>query len=168
MVLQGKAVTASHVNASLITLAFLGIVAGMRLVTAPLVRVAVPPAVSPVPTASPPEFSGQPVLLGASLVDRDPFRVERRPASVLYDPARVAQPTAPRPPTPLLMLVGMVWDGGRSPSALVDGLPGVDGPRPMRRGETLAGLTLKTMNPDRVVITGFDTTWTLTVREPWR
>ena len=58
--------------------------------------------------------------------------------------------------------------GVELPQGLVEGLPGADGPRPVRPGETIAGLRVKAIKPDRVVITGLDTTWTLTVREPWR
>ena len=43
----------------------------------------------------------------------------------------------PPAPKPVLTLVGVVWDKGRDPSALIDGLPGVDGPRPVRRGDVL-------------------------------
>jgi len=101
-------------------------------------------------------------------VERDPFRVTRRPATVLYDPLRLAQPALPPTPKPALALVGIVWDTGRDPTALVEGLPGADGPRAVRQGETIAGLRVRTITRDRLVITGLDTTWTLTVREPWR
>ena len=101
-------------------------------------------------------------------MERDPFRVTRRPAAVLYDPVRISQPAIPAPQKPALALVGIVWDSGKDPTALVEGIPGADGPRPVRRGETIAGLRVKAIKQDRVLITGLDTTWTLTVREPWR
>jgi hypothetical protein len=102
------------------------------------------------------------------LVARDPFRVTRRPSNIVYDPVSPAQPATPPPPKPVLALVGIVWDSGRDPTALIEGLPGVEGPRPVRHGETIAGLRVRAIKPDRVLITGLDTTWTLTVREPWR
>jgi len=160
--------TAAYLNASLIALGSVGVAFGVRLVASPLVRVSVPPpgeAAAPSTTFHP---RAQPESLVAAFVGRDPFRVTRRPAAVLYDPVRLVQPALPTTPKPALVLVGIVWDNGRDPTALVEGLPRADGPRPVRNGETIGGLRVKTIKPDRVVITGLDTTWTLTVREPWR
>ena len=160
--------SARHVNAMLAMVASAGLVLGVRVVASPLVRVQVPdraraaePAASPVPAAHADS-------LGGVLMRRDPFRVTRRPSAVVYDPVRLAQPATPAAPKPALVLVGIVWDRGQDPTALVEGLPGVDGPRPVRQGEAIAGLRVNAIKPDRVVITGLDTTWTLTVREPWR
>ncbi len=155
-------------NASLVAAGSVGLALGVRLVAAPLVRVTVPPRVGTSSTAAAAPPAGLPDSLVTALVARDPFRVTRRPSDVGYDPVRLAQPVTPPPPKPMLALVGIVWDSGRDPSALVEGLPGVDGPRPVRQGETVAGLRVKTITLNRVVITGLDTTWTLTVREPWR
>jgi hypothetical protein len=155
-----------HVNASLIAMGSFGIALGVRLVAWPIARVEVPPRVSTVPSTSAAEPT-QPESLGASLTDKDPFRVSRRPATVIYDPARFAQPGATRPPTtPALALLGIVWD--RKPTALVEGIPGVDGARPVEQGDTVGGLRVRKILRDRVVIAGFDTSWTLSVREPWR
>jgi hypothetical protein len=152
----------------LIVVGTAGLALGVRLAAAPLVRVIVPPRAELTSLAA----VRQPLVasesLVSALVQRDPFRVTRRPAVVLYDPVRLAQPVTPPPPKPALTLVGIVWDTGRDPTALLEGLPGVDGPRPVRQGENVGGLRVKTIKPDRVVITGLDTTWTLTVREPWR
>jgi hypothetical protein len=160
--------SAGHLNAALVTVGSVGFALGIRLVASPLVRVSLPPPAetAPASTTFPPQ--AQPESLVAALVGRDPFRVARRPAAVLYDAVRLAQPALPPTPKPLLVLVGIVWDNGRDPTALVEGLPGTDGPRPVRDGETVRGLRVRTIKPDRVVITGLDTTWTLTVREPWR
>jgi len=161
-------VRAATINASLIVAGSAGLALGVRLLAAPLVRVTLPLRVAtPIQIAAAP-VEAHPDSLAAALVARDPFRVTRRPSNVVYDPVRLAQPATPAPPKPVLALVGIVWDNGRDPTALVEGLPGVDGPRPVRHGETIAGLRVKTIKPDRVVITGPDTTWTLTVREPWR
>ncbi len=160
--------SATRVSALLIGVASVGLVLGVRLVAAPLVRVDIPQrAASPAQIAAPP-VGTHPDSFAGALVARDPFRVTRRPSNVVYDPVRLAQPATPPAPKPALVLVGIVWDSGRDPTALVEGLPGADGPRPVRRDETIAGLRVKTIKPDRVVITGLDTTWTLTVREPWR
>lgn len=156
------------INASLIVVGSAGLALGVRLAAAPLVRLAIPERVGNREQIVHPSADPHPDSLAAVLVAHDPFRVTRRPSNVVYDPVRLAQPATPPPPKPVLGLVGIVWDQGRDPTALVEGLPGVDGPRPVRHGETIAGLRVKTIKPDRVVITGLDTTWTLTVREPWR
>ncbi len=160
--------TTAHLNASLIVIGSAGLALGVRFVASPLVRVPVPPPVrgaSTVATVPPP---ARPDSLVGALVERDPFRVTRRPAAVLYDPVRSSQPPIPASARPALALVGIVWDSGKDPTALVEGIPGADGPRPVRQGETIAGLRVKTIKQDRVLITGLDTTWTLMVREPWR
>ena len=159
---------AHWINAACLATATLGLTLGMRLAGWPLVRVVVLPRADAAAAVFSPPPLVQPDSLAAVLVARDPFRVTRRPSHVVYDPVQLAQPATPPPPKPVLALVGIVWDNGRDPTALVEGLPGVDGPRPVRKGETIAGLRVKAIKPDRVVITGPDTTWTLTVREPWR
>ncbi len=156
------------INASLIAAGSAGLALAVRLAAAPLVRVTLPLRVATVAQLVAPPVEAHPDSLAAVLVARDPFRVTRRPSNVVYDPVRLAQPATPPAPKPALVLVGIVWDSGRDPTALVEGLPGVEGPRPVRNGETIAGLRVKTIKPDRVVIAGLDTTWTLTVREPWR
>jgi len=153
---------------SLITTGSVGLALAVRLAAMPLVRVAVPPRAGNASTIGASVPVVHPDSLVAALVARDPFRVARRPSDVVYDPVRLPQPAAPPVPKPALALVGIVWDNGRDPTALVEGLPGVDGPRPVRQGETIAGLRVRTIKLDRVLITGLDTTWTLTVREPWR
>ena len=155
-------------NAALVVTALGGLALGVRLAGWPLVRVVVPSPASAAAVVSPAVSPLEPDSLVRLIVARDPFRVRRRPSDVLYDPVRLAQPATPPAPTPGLALVGIVWDSGRDPTALVEGLPGVEGPRPVRSGETIAGLRVQAIKPDRVVITGLDTTWTLTVREPWK
>jgi hypothetical protein len=115
-----------------------------------------------------PASVAHPDSLAALLVARDPFRLARRPAPVTYDPVRLAQPAVAPPQKPVLLLAGIVWDGGRDPAALIDGFPGVNGPLAVRQGESIGGLRVKRIAADRVVITGLDTTWTLMVREPWK
>ena len=159
--------SAGHVNAILIATGSVGIALGVRLVASPLVRVSVPP---PVGSASAPilKLEAQPESVVAVFVGHDPFRVTRRPSNAVYDPIRLAQPATPAAPKPVLALVGIVWDSGKDPTALVEGIPGADGQRPVRQGETIAGLRVRSIKLDRVLITGLDTTWALTVREPWR
>jgi hypothetical protein len=79
---------------------------------------------------------------------------------------RLAEQLAPAPPKPVLSLVGLV--SGIEPAAVVEGLPGVEGSRVVRVGDVFAGLRIKQIDSDRVVIVGMDTTWVLRVREPWK
>ncbi len=104
--------------------------------------------------------------LGGIVVTQDVFRSDRRPADAVYDPARGASPPATAPIKPALILTGIVW--GPLREAVIEGLPGTDGPRVVRASDVVAGLTVKRIEAGQVVITGMDTTWTLKVREPWR
>ena len=103
--------------------------------------------------------------LGARVVARDLFRADRMPAPAPYDPDRAGAPSPVSPPKPALTLSGIVW--GAVPEAIVEGIPGKEAPQVMRQGETAAGLTLRRIEATQVVIVGLDTTWTLTVRQPW-
>jgi hypothetical protein len=158
----------SQVSGSLLALASAGLALGVRLTAGPLVRVVLPPNVAARASTSerismPPSES-----LAATLVARDPFRLARRPAPLAYDPLRLLQQPAPPSPKPVLVLVGIVWDGGRDPTALIEGFPGTEGPRSVRPGDATAGLRVTRIAANCVVVVGLDTTWTLTVREPWR
>ena len=154
-----------HLLLAGVTLA--GLALSTRLAARPFVRVELPqwesgerdvPAGAPVPTS---ESSS------VAMVARDPFRITKRAAPMAYDPLRVGQPPAPAA-RPTLVLDGIVWDGGASPTALLEGLPGVDGPRVVRKGDIVGDLRVKDIRWDRVVIGGPDTLWTLTVKEPWK
>lgn len=150
------------------------LIAGLLGVTA-LVRIAATPiARIELPHLSASDGSTQMVASGgriaaesvAMVVSRDPFRIGRRPLLPPYDPQRLAQQLAPPAPRPTLMLVGVV--NGSEPSAVIEGLPGVEGSRVVRVGDVVAGLQVKKITSGRVVIVGMDTTWVLEVREPWR
>ncbi len=116
----------------------------------------------------PPPQSAYPVeSLSQVVVVRDPFRITRRPADVAYDPLRAASPaTSDAGPKPTLVLSGIVW--GAVPEAVLEGLPGYEGSRLVRVRDLVAGLLVKQIQRDRVVIAGMDTVWTLRVREPWK
>lgn len=109
---------------------------------------------------------GRGAELGAAIVSRNPFRVGRRPVLPAYDPMRLAEQLAPPPQRPMLVLVGIL--NGRPPSAVIEGMPTVEGSRVVRVGDLIGGLTIKAINSGRVVISGMDTTWVLEVREPWK
>lgn len=104
--------------------------------------------------------------LGRAVVGRDVFRTDRRGAPVPYDPTRGAAPLPDGPPKPQLTLTGIVWGG--EPDAVIEGLPTANGPRVVRTGDVVGGVTIKRIEALRVVATGFDTTWTLTVRQTWK
>jgi hypothetical protein len=61
--------------------------------------------------------------------------------------------------------MGIVW--GREPAAVIEGLPGVEGPRVVRRGDNVGALRVRDIVQDRVIVVGLDTTWTLKLRVPW-
>jgi hypothetical protein len=98
-----------------------------------------------------------------------PFRLRRVLTSVRYDPVKAAAPAAPavpRTPRPVLVLSGILWSG--TPVAAIEGIPGADGSRLLSKGDTIAGLRIRRISRTDVVVTGFDTTWVLTIREVWR
>jgi len=125
-----------------------------------------------IPTRTPvhrPVRQSAPAMDLTPLVRSVPFRANRRPASARYrQPAvpseqAVAAPAAPQ--KPFLSLTGLVLD--QEPVAVVEGIPGAEGPVVLRVGETAHRIVLRSINGDHVVLSGFDTTWTLTVRDPW-
>ena len=125
----------------------------------------------PVPAAHQPPHSPNSVRYAADslvavAVRRDLFRPQRRPSSVAYDPARLVVAEVPRAPKPALAVVGIV--GGTGGSAVIEGFPGVDGWRVVYRGDVVAGLRIRTIGRDSVVIIGMDTVWVLRIREPWK
>ena len=94
-----------------------------------------------------------------------PFRMRRSVSTVSYDPRRVGEPPAlpaDAVPKPSLVLAGIVW--GARPSAVIGGIPGAARARVVERGDTMAGLKVRRVERERVVITGYDTTWNLRVR----
>lgn len=114
-----------------------------------------------------PESAAPPLLnadsLARAIAARDPFRASRSPATVRFNPDAAAQ-GAPPPVVqrPILSLAGILM--GAEPAALVDGLPGTEGTRVLRAGEHVGDFVVRQIAPDRVVIAGRDTTWTLRVR----
>jgi len=120
-------------------------------------RSSVPSARAPYPSES----------LAAVVVAGDVFRTSRHPGDVPYDPLRLAQlAVTPAQPKPTLLLTGIVW--GTQPQAVVEGWPGVEGPRVVRAGDVVSGLKVRRIDGTRVTVVGMDTTWVLQVREPWK
>lgn len=101
--------------------------------------------------------------LAAHLAATDPFRLDRRPAPVKYDPqAGAAAPGGYAPPRPELRLVGLVQ--GPTPLAAIAGLPGVEGDRLLGVGQQAAGFRVVAIESGRVRVAGQDTVWVLTLR----
>lgn len=100
-------------------------------------------------------------------METNPFRFTRAPASVAFGEA---SPTSPAPtearPRPALALLGTI--GGPPWQAVVAGLPGRSGTVVVRPGQQVDSFLVRAVNRERVVIAGPDTTWILTVRQPWK
>lgn len=71
-------------------------------------------------------------------------------------------PQAAAPAKPRLVLVGII--GGPPWTAIVDGLPGHDGGYVVSAGESIEGLTVRSVRRDGATVSGMDTIWTLRVR----
>jgi len=106
----------------------------------------------------------------ASVLGHDPFRRSRTAPGQSYDAAALNRAqqlaAAPPPPKPTLLLTGVVW--GTRPSALIEGIPGQEGARLLRPGDTAGGIRLRSLTQTRAVLVGFDTVWSLVIREPWK
>jgi hypothetical protein len=144
----------------------LGVVALAAATFAPVVESAQPDLLRrpPPPSAALRTYPAD--SLARLTVSRDVFRSTRRPSSIAYDPQRAVAPVENNQvPKPVLALVGIVV--GSEPTAVIEGIPGVEGSRVVRAGDVVSGLRVARIAADRVVIVGMDTTWTLKVREPW-
>jgi hypothetical protein len=106
----------------------------------------------------------QPDSLARSISARNPFRIHRTASQVRFstDVSSGATPLPAPPPRPALSLAGIVV--GDEPVALVNGLPGIEGTRALRLGESAGGYKLREISAERAVLAGSDTTYTLTVR----
>jgi hypothetical protein len=151
----------------LLVVGLIGVTTSVRIAAGPIVRVQLPRAAATDSSARPAGSAGRIAAESVSaIVARDPFRIGRRPTLPAYDPQRLAEQLAPPPPKPTLILVGVV--NSSEPSAVIEGLPGVEGSRVVRVGDVIAGLQIKKITDRRVFVAGMDTTWVLEVREPWK
>jgi hypothetical protein len=102
-----------------------------------------------------------------SVVAQNPFRLSRSPAEVPYTPqAEGAAPPPPQVARPSPIVSGII--GGPPWEAVVDGLPGRQGPTLVRVGDKFDRLTVRRITRDTVYIAGRDTAWALAVRRPWQ
>lgn len=141
----------------------LGLVAAIGAWVAPALPA---PTLAAVPDAAPlvltPNAS-QPLDQVASVVaSGDLFRRSRRPSS--RTSVALAPPTEPTAPKPVLRLVGLVV--GANPTAVIEGFPGAQGPRVVRPGDVIGGLTVHAIAATGVQVIGRDTAWVLTVKRP--
>lgn len=95
----------------------------------------------------------------------DPFRLERRPATVRFGATSGSAPplTSTRPQ---LVLKGII--GGPPWEALLEGLPERQGIVIARRGDRFATLRVRAVSATGAIVDGADTTWHLTIRKAWQ
>lgn len=157
-------VTRGTLSAAAVGAVLVALLAFRRNGEVPVTRMA---AARPVSIDDPVAPAARQSALEAS-VAHDAFRRNRLAPARSYDGVQLEAARSAPPPVPIarpvLILSGILW--GAEPEALVDGIPGIDGSRLMHRGDSVAGLRLRTLTRDHVVLTGMDTTWTLFIRKP--
>lgn len=108
--------------------------------------------------------------LAGGIIASDPFRLDREPNPLRYDPdnphAVQSGAAAPPPQRPALLLRAIV--GGPPWEALLEGIPGRSGPALVRPGDTLGDLVIRSVFRDTVVVAGLDTTWRLGIGRGWQ
>ncbi|NIM50774.1 MAG: hypothetical protein GTN78_24065 [Gemmatimonadales bacterium] len=148
-------------------LLMLGGVAAVRAVTGPVLPdargVTTTAESNPVPDHSVQENADS---LTAVIIDRNLFRLGRRPAVATSSAAEKPVPQGPVPAPRRFHLLGIV--AGRVPSAVVEGLPGATGARVVREGERFGDYLVKRIREGRVDIVGIDTLWVLRLKEQGR
>lgn len=153
----------------LLVAATLAIAAGITGLTVPLAPVALALPASPRRFALGPAISREKLDSLVRLVERRaPFRARRRPAAVRFDPRPAVQQSDAQQssPKPVLTLSGVVW--GTDAAAVVQGFPGVEGSKVVRRGDVFGGIRVTRIERDRVSLAGLDTAWSLRLKEPWK
>jgi hypothetical protein len=130
-----------------------------------------PPGPGAVVEAGPPEPPSGPTLdsTASAVAMQAPFRRSRRQARAAYDPSVSDAPVAVAEPAvakPALVLAGFAL--GDRPIAVLEGVPGFDGPLVLAEGESAAGVRIRRVRQGGVVVVGYDTLWTLVLKEPWR
>jgi hypothetical protein len=100
----------------------------------------------------------------ADVVERDPFRLSRRPSAVRFSMSNEPVEHLPRPQRPQVVVSGVV--GGPPWIAVLTGLPSRDGPVVVRPGDVFGSLVIKSIARELVVVSAPDTVWRLAVRRP--
>ena len=97
-----------------------------------------------------------------SVVRRNPFRIARRPSDVPFGrPDVVATMASQGTDQATPSLAGVVW--ASTPTAVIAGLPGVDGHRAMRLGDIVSGIRLARIRSTDILLVGRDRAWRLPV-----
>ncbi len=94
-----------------------------------------------------------------------PFRIAHQAPVVRFGSLPAPSAVLPSISRPHPVLTGLLW--GRSPLVLLEGIPGHEGAVVLSRGDTAGGIRVGRIARDQVTLTGMDTSWTLTVRQPW-
>lgn len=108
------------------------------------------------------ETRADPDSLSRAITRRNPFRMDRGPAAVAFDVSRTEGSTPAPSSRPTLAVSGVIL--GIRMAAIVEGLPGTQGPRLLSVGERFGEFVLRSASTERVVVATRDTTWTLPVR----
>jgi hypothetical protein len=127
------------------------------------------PGVLPAVAAAPPRPSTDSMESAVeTIADHNLFRPERASAE---EPAQGPAPVQmgmpmPAPSTkPRLVLRGVI--GGPALEAIIEGIPGHDGAVVLRAGQSVGGITLRSVRKDTAYARGFDTTWALPLARSW-
>jgi len=119
-------------------------------------------------------FAPGPLSYSASTITRaDPFRLDRHPSPVAFSArpdavggmAMMPPPPPAVPPRPQLSVSGIV---GPPWAALLEGVPGRDGPVMVRTGDQVDALRIRRVDRDGVTVVGMDTTWRLPLKRTWQ
>ena len=94
-----------------------------------------------------------------SVVARNLFRLDRRPAPERYSVESQSSEAEPPPLRPGFRLRGLAV--GPVASAVIEGFPGKEGGQVVRAGEEVAGFRIQAIRRDLVIILGADTVWVL-------
>lgn len=130
------------------------------------IRFASSPSVR-LPGSSPPPEHSAPTAIDQrwnadSMLQRNPFRIGRRPSEARFGrPDLVTTDASQSADQVTLSVMGVVW--ASTPTAVIAGLPGVDGQRAMRLGDLVSGIRLAGIRSTDVLLVGRDRTWRLPV-----
>jgi hypothetical protein len=91
----------------------------------------------------------------------NPFRLDRRPASPVPDAPPMASPT---PQLPQLQLELNGVGGGPPWYAIVSGIPGRDGGVVVRAGDTLGGISIRSIKRDTLIVQTRESTMTFILK----
>ena len=138
-------------------------------VSAARVLAATPPTVLPAVGAVPARPRADSLESAVeNITDRNLFRPERTSAEKRTQPPAAMQMGMPMPvpsTKPRLVLRGVI--GGPAWEAIIEGIPGHEGSVVLRAGQSLGGVTLRSVRSDTAYARGFDTTWALPLARSW-